>query len=75
MRARASKDGLTLRIIAGSNNVLLAMDLEEPKQKGCLGFTMSERTRIRESAAGSPTCSASTSIPLMMPTSPGAPFR
>lgn len=43
MRARASKDGLTLRVIAGSNNVLLAMDLEEPKQRGCLGFTI-ERT-------------------------------
>src|SRR5262245_59247612 len=43
MRARASKDGLTLRIIAGSNNVLLAMDLEEPKQKGCLGFTIERK--------------------------------
>lgn len=40
MRARASKDGLTLRVIAGSNNVLLAMDLEESKRKGCLGFTI-----------------------------------
>jgi hypothetical protein len=43
MRARASKDGLTLRIIAGSNNVLLAMDLAEPKQKGCLGFTIERK--------------------------------
>src|SRR5690349_6558681 len=43
MRARASKDGLTVRVIAGSNNVLLAMDLEEPKQKGCLGFTIERR--------------------------------
>ncbi len=43
MRARASKEGLTLRVIAGSNNVLLAMDLEEPRQKGCLGFSV-ERT-------------------------------
>jgi phosphatidylserine/phosphatidylglycerophosphate/cardiolipin synthase-like enzyme len=43
MRARASKDGLTLRVIAGSNNVLLAMDLEDAKRQGCLGFTI-ERT-------------------------------
>src|SRR5205085_7508289 len=43
--ARASREGLTLRVIAGSNNVLLAMDLEEPKQKGCLGFTI-ERTDL-----------------------------
>jgi phosphatidylserine/phosphatidylglycerophosphate/cardiolipin synthase-like enzyme len=45
MRARASKDGLTLRVIAGSNNVLLAMDLEEGKRKGCLGFSI-ERTDL-----------------------------
>jgi phosphatidylserine/phosphatidylglycerophosphate/cardiolipin synthase-like enzyme len=45
MRARASKDGMTLRVIAGSNNVLLAMDLEESKRKGCLGFTI-ERTDV-----------------------------
>jgi phosphatidylserine/phosphatidylglycerophosphate/cardiolipin synthase-like enzyme len=45
MRARASKDGLTLRVIAGSNNILLAMDLQEVKRKGCLGFTI-ERTDI-----------------------------
>src|SRR5258708_22748473 len=40
MRARASKDGMTLRVIAGSNNALLAMDLEETKRQGCLGFTI-----------------------------------
>ena len=45
MRARASKDGLTLRVIAGSSNVLLAMDLEETKRQGCLGFTI-ERTDL-----------------------------
>jgi phosphatidylserine/phosphatidylglycerophosphate/cardiolipin synthase-like enzyme len=45
MRARASKDGMTLRVIAGSNNVLLAMDLEESKRQGCLGFTI-ERTDL-----------------------------
>jgi phosphatidylserine/phosphatidylglycerophosphate/cardiolipin synthase-like enzyme len=45
MRARASKDGLTLRVIAGSNNALLAMDLSESKRHGCLGFTI-ERTDL-----------------------------
>src|SRR5258707_1390725 len=45
MRAPASKDGMTLRVIAGSNNVLLAMDLEESKRNGCLGFTI-ERTDL-----------------------------
>ncbi|HEY4847352.1 MAG TPA: phospholipase D-like domain-containing protein [Methylocella sp.] len=45
MRARASKDGLTLRLIAGTNNVLLAMDLSDAKRAGCLGFTI-ERTDV-----------------------------
>ena len=45
MRARASKDGLTLRVIAGSNNAMLAMNLEESKRKGCLGFSI-ERTDL-----------------------------
>jgi hypothetical protein len=45
MRARGSKDGLTLRVIAGSSNALLAMDLEESKRKGCLGFSI-ERTDL-----------------------------
>jgi phosphatidylserine/phosphatidylglycerophosphate/cardiolipin synthase-like enzyme len=45
MRARASKDGMTVRVIAGTNNVLLAMDLNEDKRKGCLGFSI-ERTDI-----------------------------
>lgn len=45
MRAKASKDGLTLRAIAGTNNVLLAMDLIEAKRQGCLGFSI-ERTDV-----------------------------
>lgn len=45
MRARASKDGLTVRLIAGSYNVLLAMDLSEAKRANCLGFTI-ERTDL-----------------------------
>ncbi len=45
VRAKASKDGLTLRVIAGANNVLLAMDLDEEKRKSCLGFSI-ERTDL-----------------------------
>ncbi len=45
MRARASKDGLTLRVIAGTNNALLAFDLSAAKRTGCLGFTI-ERTNL-----------------------------
>src|SRR5262249_46753777 len=47
LRARGSKDGLTLRLIAGTNNVLLAFDLTEAKarRKDFLGFTI-ERTDV-----------------------------
>src|SRR5215510_470702 len=40
MRVRAAKDGLVLRAIAGTNNVLLAMELSAAKRKGCLGFSL-----------------------------------
>ena len=45
MRARASKDGLTVRLIAGANNAVLAMDLDDTKRKSCLGFSI-ERTDL-----------------------------
>lgn len=45
MRARASRGGLTLRVIAGTTNVILAMDLGETERKGCLGFSI-ERTDV-----------------------------
>jgi len=45
MRARAAKGGVTLRVIAGTNNALLAMDLEDSKRAGCLGFSI-ERTDV-----------------------------
>ena len=45
MRAKASKEGLTLRAIAGTSNVLLAMDLTGAKRAGCLGFSI-ERTEV-----------------------------
>jgi phosphatidylserine/phosphatidylglycerophosphate/cardiolipin synthase-like enzyme len=40
MRASTSKDGLTLRAIAGTYNILLGIDLEEAKRAGCLGFSI-----------------------------------
>ena len=45
MRARASKDGLTVRIIAGTHAVLLAFDLVEVQRTSCLGFSI-ERTDV-----------------------------
>jgi phosphatidylserine/phosphatidylglycerophosphate/cardiolipin synthase-like enzyme len=45
MRASTTKDGLTLRVIAGVNSVILGMDLQENKRKGCLGFSI-QRTDL-----------------------------
>lgn len=45
MRARASKDGLTVRIIAGTHAILLAFDLADARRPGCLGFSI-ERTDV-----------------------------
>lgn len=40
MRATSTKDGLTLRIIAGTHNAILGMDLADDKRAGCLGFSI-----------------------------------
>ncbi len=45
MRAKAAKDGLTVRAIAGTYNVLIALDLQPEKRPGCLGFSI-ERTDL-----------------------------
>jgi hypothetical protein len=45
MRARASKDGLTVRVIAGTHAALLAFDLADERRSGCLGFSI-ERTDV-----------------------------
>jgi phosphatidylserine/phosphatidylglycerophosphate/cardiolipin synthase-like enzyme len=45
MRASASQDNLTLRVIAGTTNVILGMDLQESHREGCLGFSI-ERTDL-----------------------------
>src|SRR4051794_26932131 len=51
MKATDTQDGLTLRVIAGTYNVLLGMDLQDGLQAGCLGFTI-ERTHL--GAPGAP---------------------
>jgi phosphatidylserine/phosphatidylglycerophosphate/cardiolipin synthase-like enzyme len=40
MRVRASKDGVTMRVIAGTHSVLLALDLDPAVRQGCLGFSI-----------------------------------
>jgi len=40
MRKTVKSGGLTVRAIAGSNNVLIGIDLDPAKRAGCLGFTL-----------------------------------
>jgi len=40
MKASLTKDGLTVRVITGTTNVIIAMDLEAKKRIGCLGFSI-----------------------------------
>ena len=40
MRVSASSDGMTIRAIAGTYNVLLGIDLDKKHREGCLGFTI-----------------------------------
>jgi hypothetical protein len=46
MRASITKNGLTLRVIAGTHSALLGIDLQENKRKGCLGFSI-RRTDVK----------------------------
>lgn len=49
MRASTTKNGLTLRVIAGSRDAIIAIDLQENKRKGCLGFSI-QKTEVGPSA-------------------------
>jgi phosphatidylserine/phosphatidylglycerophosphate/cardiolipin synthase-like enzyme len=40
MRAGITKNGLTLRVIAGTRSAILGIDLQENLRKGCLGFSI-----------------------------------
>lgn len=40
MRAKKQGRGLTVQLIAGTNTVLLAIDMDDATRKGCLGFAI-----------------------------------
>jgi phosphatidylserine/phosphatidylglycerophosphate/cardiolipin synthase-like enzyme len=50
MRAGITKNGLTLRVVAGTHSALLGIDLQENKRKGCLGFSI-RRTDVKAGKA------------------------
>jgi hypothetical protein len=45
MRVGVTKNGLTLRVIAGTHNAILGIDLQENKRSNCLGFSI-QRTDL-----------------------------
>ncbi|MET0752832.1 MAG: phospholipase D-like domain-containing protein [Pyrinomonadaceae bacterium] len=49
MRASTTKNGLTLRVIAGTHDAIIAIDFQEDKRKGCLGFSI-QRTDLGPAA-------------------------
>lgn len=53
MRASQTKNGLTLRVIAGSQCAILGIDLQGTKRPGCLGFSI-QRTDLGPVAAPLP---------------------
>jgi phosphatidylserine/phosphatidylglycerophosphate/cardiolipin synthase-like enzyme len=53
MRVSATQDGLTVRVIAGTTNVILGIDLEEGRRPGCLGFSI-QRVDLGPSGAPVP---------------------
>jgi phosphatidylserine/phosphatidylglycerophosphate/cardiolipin synthase-like enzyme len=40
MRVAKTQNGLTLRVIAGTTNIILGIDLAESQRQGCLGFSI-----------------------------------
>jgi hypothetical protein len=40
MRSSITKNGLTVRVITGTHNAIIGIDLQEDKRKGCLGFSI-----------------------------------
>jgi phosphatidylserine/phosphatidylglycerophosphate/cardiolipin synthase-like enzyme len=49
VRASLTKNGLTLRVIAGTHSAILGIDLQENKRAGCLGFAI-QRTDLGPAA-------------------------
>lgn len=50
MKVSMTKKGLTVRIIAGTRNAIIAMDLQENKRTNCLGFSIA-RTDLGPASA------------------------
>jgi phosphatidylserine/phosphatidylglycerophosphate/cardiolipin synthase-like enzyme len=61
MRASLTKDGLTVRVIAGTTSVIVGIDLQKDKRKGCLGFT------IRRTDLGAVGQAAPAGAPIALP--------
>jgi len=40
MKASLTKNGLAVRVIAGTHNAIIGIDLQENKRQGCLGFSI-----------------------------------
>jgi len=45
MKASATQNGLTLRLIAGTHNLIMGFDLQDEERTGCLGFSI-QRTDL-----------------------------
>src|SRR5882672_7876515 len=50
MKTSMTKSGLTVRIIAGSRNAIIAMDVQDNKRPNCLGFSIA-RTDLGPASA------------------------
>jgi phosphatidylserine/phosphatidylglycerophosphate/cardiolipin synthase-like enzyme len=51
MRAKKQGSGLTVQLIAGTNTVLLAMDMDDAARKGCLGFAIQRTDHTKNEKA------------------------
>jgi hypothetical protein len=51
MRAKMQGSGLTVQLIAGTNTVLLAMDMDDATRKGCLGFAIQRTDHTEDERA------------------------
>jgi phosphatidylserine/phosphatidylglycerophosphate/cardiolipin synthase-like enzyme len=65
MRASTTKNGLTVRVIAGTKSAILAFDLQENKRDGCLGFSI-QRTNLGTAAKPIPANQQTVWLPNMI---------
>lgn len=71
MRMFDTRNGLTVRAIVGTHNVLFGMDLAEDKRAGCLGFTL-RRTDLTRGGQPLPPARQQTTVVPNRITFPGA---